>query len=82
VVPTGSSYTFVSADASKCVKQILLAINVSADGEAPQAMVYQTEMSPDGQCWISQGVILGQPNAVAEELTSSRRTPLLSLKVR
>ncbi len=45
-------------------------------------MVYQTEMSPDGQCWISQGVILGQPNAVAEELTSSRRTPLLSLKVR
>src|SRR3981081_3179946 len=80
-VPTGSSYTFVSADASKCVKQIFLAINVSVPGEAPQTMVYQTEMAPDGQCWISQGVTLGQANAVAEgELTSSRRMPLLTLK--
>jgi hypothetical protein len=80
-VPSASSYTFASADPSKCVLQIFLAINVSVPGEAPQTMVYQTEMAPEGECWISQGVTLGQANAVAEgELTSSRRMPLLTLK--
>jgi hypothetical protein len=82
-VPTGSSYTFESADSSKCVKQIFLAINVQVPGEDPQTMTYQTEMASDGECWISQGVVLQQTNQVkVVELGLNKRIARLIFKAK
>jgi len=65
-VPTGTCAPFNSVDNTKCVKQVFLAVNVSVPGEEPQTFTYQTEMSPEGQCWTRQGVVLGQNNLVRE----------------
>jgi hypothetical protein len=33
-LPTGTCHAFASADSSKCVKQVFVALNVSVPGEA------------------------------------------------
>jgi hypothetical protein len=80
-LPTGACYSFFSGDSSKCVKQVFLAINVTVPGEGPQTMTYQTEMAPDGQCWVQQGVTLGQTDSINEAQIGPRSlTRLLSLQ--
>lgn len=80
---TGACYSFHSGESSKCVKQVFLAINVAVPGEAPQTMTYQTEMAPDGQCWVQQGVTLGQTAVISElKIGPRERTRLLTLQAR
>jgi hypothetical protein len=62
----GGSATFISNDASKCVKQFFLAMTVVAEGQAPANMTFQDGVGP-GECLLHETVVLGPKSAVSEK---------------
>jgi hypothetical protein len=69
---SGDSYSFYSGDSTKCVKQCFLAITVNVPGEDDQTLTYTSEMAPDGECWLRNGVELGQKSAISEKDLSAK----------
>jgi hypothetical protein len=64
---SGDSYSFYSDDASKCVKQVFLAINVYVPGEGEQTEQGSTEMAEEGKCWTRLGLELGKRDIISED---------------
>jgi hypothetical protein len=78
---SGGSYTFRSGHSNLCVKQVFLGITVRVPGEEDQTLTYATEIAPEGQCWIRQGVELGKKAAISEQdIARTGRTRLLQIK--